>query len=101
MEDMKCAAFTMRAQAVYGGRKLKLKYEYESLKDHVLPSEAKSFFAEYATYEDNSSYSVSKLDDSVTGNSPKEKSKGGGNTGYIIIAVLLISGSILWWTQRR
>jgi len=102
LEDMKCAAFTMRAQAVYGGKKLKLKYEYESLKDHVLPSEANDFFEEFATYEERASYSVSKAaEDFNAGNKTSEKPKSGTNTGFIIIAVLLISGSILWWTQRR
>ncbi|WP_315818651.1 hypothetical protein [Paraflavitalea speifideaquila] len=66
MEEMKCAAFSMRGQAKYGGRKLKLKYEYESLKDHVLPSEATAFFKEYESFEENLSYSLSKGDGSTT-----------------------------------
>ena len=30
-----------------------------------------------------------------------EKKKTGTNTGVIIISVLLISGVILWWSQKR
>jgi transglutaminase-like putative cysteine protease len=102
MEEMKCPAFTMRAHAAYAGRKLKLKYEFESLKDHVLPTEATSFFKEYKTFEENVSYMLSKGDgEEVIKEAPKKKEKEGVNTGFIIIAVLLISGGILWWTQRR
>lgn len=101
MEEMKCAAFSMRAHAVYGGSKLKLKYEYESLKDHVLPGEATAFFKEYKSFEDNVSYMLSKSDAADALASAPEQKKTGTNTGFIIIAVLLISGLILWWTQRR
>lgn len=101
MEEMKCAAFSMRAQAVYGGRKLKLKYEYESLKDHVLPGEAAAFFKEYELFENNVSYVLSKSDAADALASAPEQKKTGTNTGFIIFAVLLISGLILWWTQRR
>jgi hypothetical protein len=101
MQEMKCAAFSMRGQAKYGERKLKLKYEYESLKDHVLPSEAAAFFKEYESFEENLSYSLSKSDESTTLKDNSRKKDTGGKTGYIIIAILLISGAILWWTQRR
>lgn len=101
MEEMKCAAFTMRAHAVYGGKKLKLKYEYESLKDHVLPAEAIAFFKEYKLFEEEVTYMLSKSDTEETIKDAPEKKNTGGNTGFIIIAVLLISGAILWWTQRR
>ena len=102
MEEMKCPAFNMRAHAVYGGRKLKLKYEYESLKDHVLPTEANAFFKEYKSFEEEVGYMLSKRDEEGTvKEAPEKKDTGGSNTGFIIIAVLLISGCILWWTQRR
>lgn len=100
-QDMKCPAFTMHAEAVYGGRKLKLKYQYESLKDHVLPSEADAFFKEYKSFEDEMSYMLSKSDMEGGLKDTASKKDTGGNTGVIIIAVLLISGAILWWTQRR
>lgn len=102
MEEMKCPAFTMRAHAVYGGKKLKLKYEYESLKDHVLPAEATAFFKEYKLFEEEVNYMLSKGDnDAIQLKDTDEKKSTGSNTGFIIIAVLLISGVILWWTQRR
>ncbi|WP_162915761.1 DUF3857 domain-containing transglutaminase family protein [Paraflavitalea soli] len=100
-EDMKCAAFTMHAEAVYGDRKLKLKYQYESLKDHVLPSESNAFFKEYKSFEDEMSYMLSKSDAESGLKDTAVKKDTGSNTGFIIIAVLLISGAILWWTQRR
>lgn len=101
MEEMKCPAFNLRANATYGGSKLKLKYEYESLKDHVLPSEANAFFKEYKSYEEEVSYMISKSDAETSLQENGAKKDKGGNTGFIIIAVLLISGGILWWTQRR
>jgi hypothetical protein len=101
MEEMKCPTFTMRAHAVYGGRKLKLKYEYESLKDHVLPGEATAFFKEYKLFEEEANYMLSKSDAEGTLKDAPEKKNTNSNIGFIIIAVLLISGAILWWTQRR
>jgi hypothetical protein len=100
-EEMNCSAFTMRAQAIYNGRKMKLKYTYESLKDHVLPSEANAFFKEYKLLEENVSYMLSKTDGEKGLKESAEGKKTSSNTGFIIIAVLLISGLILWWTQRR
>jgi transglutaminase-like putative cysteine protease len=101
MEEVDCPAFKMRGQAFYNDKQFRLKYEYESLKDHVLPGEAAGFFKKYEDYQKNFSYALTKRDDKVASKATPAAKRATGNTGFIIIAVLLISGLILWWTQRR
>lgn len=42
-----CAGFKLHATAGASGNKVSLNYEYENLKDHILPAEAASFFSSY------------------------------------------------------
>jgi transglutaminase-like putative cysteine protease len=100
MEDVRCAAFVMQVHSTYSNKQLRLKYEYESLKDYVSPDEAPEFFKKYEAYQEGFSYALTQHDkESVVKTKPVKRTS--SNTGFIIIAVLLISGLILWWTQRR
>jgi hypothetical protein len=102
-EDISCAAFKMRVQIASFYKKFKLKYEYESLKDHVLPSEADAFFSSYKQADDNMEYSLSKATDKATIDSLSEnKSKGEQvNIVFVIIIVVVLFGGAVWFTQKR
>ena len=100
MEDVRCPAFVMQVHSKYADKQLRLKYEYESLKDYVSPEESTEFFKKYEEYQEGFSYALTKHDrDAIVKTKPVKRTS--SNTGFIIIAVLLISGLILWWTQRR
>ncbi|HEX8462910.1 MAG TPA: transglutaminase family protein [Segetibacter sp.] len=53
-----CSAFTLHASAGLTGKTIILKYEYETLKDHVLPEEAPAFFAKYDEARGATAYDV-------------------------------------------
>jgi hypothetical protein len=103
MEDISCSAFRMRVQFASFYKKFKLKYEYESLKDHVLPNEADAFFSSYKKADENMEYSISKATDKVIADSLTEnKSKGQQvNIIFVIIIVVVLFGGAVWFTQRR
>jgi len=102
-EDISCSAFKMRVQFASFYKKFKLKYEYESLKDHVLPNEADAFFTSFKKADDNLEYSLSKATDKAIVDSMAEnKSKGGGvNMALLIITVVVLFSGAVWFTQRR
>ena len=103
MEDISCSAFKMRVQFASFYKKFKLKYEYESLKDHVLPGEADAFFTSFKKADENMQYALSKATDNATIDSVDEnKSKGGRvNIVYVVIIVVVLFGGAVWLTQRR
>lgn len=102
-EDISCSAFKMRVQFASFYKKFKLKYEYESLKDHVLPNEADAFFTSFKKADDNLEYSLSKATDKAMVDTLAEnKSKGGSvNIVLLIITVVILFSGAVWLTQRR
>ena len=102
MKDISCTAFKLRIQYAYFYKKFKLKYEYESLKDHVLPNEADAFFASYKKVDDGLEYELSKETEEAEVNRLTEnKSKGSVNLMYVFCLVGILFGGGIWWTQRR
>lgn len=101
LNDVKCPAFTLRTQYGYFYRKFKLKYEYESLKDHVMPDEAKDFFASYNKADDKIQYELSLEDENPVAIASHEEDKGKGDIWYLVFFIALGFGLILWWTQRN
>jgi transglutaminase-like putative cysteine protease len=103
MEDISCSAFKMRVQFASFYKKFKLKYEYESLKDHVLPNEADAFFSSYKKADENMEYSISKATDKVMIDSMSENQSKGEHVNiiFVIIIVVVLFGGAVWFTQRR
>jgi hypothetical protein len=102
MEDITCAAFKLRIQYAYFYRKFKLKYEYESLKDHVLPNEADAFFASYKKVDNGLEYQLStETEEAEVKRLTENKSKGSVNLLYVFCLVGILFGGGVWWTQRR
>ncbi|WP_207511488.1 DUF3857 domain-containing transglutaminase family protein [Longitalea luteola] len=102
MEDISCSAFKMRMQCDYGSKKFRLKYEYESLKDHVLPDEADAFFISF-NKADELEYSLSKATDKAAMEGLYDnKNKGGKvNIALLVIIVVVLFGGAVWFTQRK
>ena len=103
MEDISCSTFKMRFQFASFYMKFKLKYEYESRMDHVLPNEADAFVDSYKKAVENLQYSLSKatekaISETLTENKSKE---GRVNIVYVVILVVVLFGGAVWLTQRR
>jgi transglutaminase-like putative cysteine protease len=103
MENISCSAFKMRVQFASFYRKFKLKYEYESLKDHVLPNEADAFFTSYKKVDENLEFSLSKTTDKAEADTLTEYQKKDEqvNVVYVIIIVVVLFGGAIWFTQRK
>ena len=83
-------------------RKFKLKYEYESLKDHVLPNEAAAFFASYKKVDDGLEYELSKETEEAEINRLTDNNgRGSVNLVYVFCLVGILFGGGIWWTQRK
>lgn len=103
MENISCSAFKMRVQFASSYKRFKLKYEYESLKDHVEPNEADAFFTSYKKADENLGYTLSKAKDKAAIETLSESGKKGEQVNYvyvIMIAVVLFGGAV-WFTRRR
>jgi Domain of Unknown Function with PDB structure (DUF3857)/Transglutaminase-like superfamily len=102
LNDVKCSSFTYRQQCAYFYRKFKLKYEYESLKDHVTPEEAKEFFSSYNKADDKIQYILSLKDDNtVVEEMVSNNGKKTNDVWYVLFFIALGFGLIIWWTQRN
>lgn len=102
LENFNCSAFKLRAQYACFYRKFKLKYEYETLKDHVSPDEADAFFASYKKADENLEYSLSKETDEAQVKKISENKSGRHvNFVYVVCLVGILFGGGVWWTQRR
>jgi len=103
MENISCSAFKMRVQFASSYKKFKLKYEYESLKDHVEPGEADAFFTSYKKADENLGYTLSKANDKAAKETVEESGKRGEpvNYGYVIAIAVVLFGAAVWFTGRR
>jgi transglutaminase-like putative cysteine protease len=102
MDDFSCSAFKLRMQYAYFYRKFKLKYEYESLKDHVLPNETDAYLASYKKAGENMEYSLTKETDAAEVKRLNENTGHGGlKLVYVILLVGVLFGGGVWWTQKK
>jgi len=100
-EQIECTSFLLKAKCSYANKKVLLHYEYESLKDHVMPDESKEFFASYKKVDDNIGYSLTNPEKgavNVTASVKTATQK--ANSGLIILIVLIFIGGIVWWAQK-
>jgi hypothetical protein len=102
VEDISCSAFKMRMQCDYYSKKFRIRYEYESLKDHVLPGEADAFFTSF-NKADDLEYSLSKTTDKSAVEEMYNDKSGSGkvNVALLVIIVVVLFGGAVWFTQRR
>jgi hypothetical protein len=101
VKKLKNEGFEMAANFSYHDRKLLLQYEYESLKDNILPGETENFLRDLKERDQDFSYELTKDDGPLVKASSESTSS--GNKGYVVaqvVALLFIIG-IVWWRQRR
>jgi transglutaminase-like putative cysteine protease len=102
MKNFDCAAFKLKAEYAYFYKKVKLKYEYESIKDHVMPNESAGFFASMKRMDDKLGYELSFTDGkTMSSYVSRQEDKGSKQAKYIIGLVIVLIVSTVIWTQRR
>lgn len=106
-DKIKCSVFSLNTKFSYTSKKIKLHYEYETLKDHVLPSETASFIENIQKKENSmSSYYISWTDSINSENSQKKNKPADGNdlldsNLFKSIIVMLLIGFIIWAVRNR
>ena len=100
-ENISCSAFKLQTQFYYYNRKLKLRYEYQSLKDHVSADETPEFLSSYSRAGQNVQYTLN-----FPGESPRHamvrsnESRNNLRKAYLILAVLVIIVAGAWWSRN-
>ena len=100
-DTIETSSFLMTGNITYKHRKFLLDYEYESLKDHVLPDQLNEFMEGFKNKENNFSYVLSKTVDGKP--LPDDKvadDKKSNASFYIGLFVLVIIGGVVWRIQR-
>ena len=97
-KTIQCENFIWKTKHSYSDRKLVLHYEYESLKDHVSPHEAKTFISNFE--KANGGFTLTHAD----GESMLKESGIAGskrtNPAILVFLVLGFIGLVVWWAQR-
>jgi transglutaminase-like putative cysteine protease len=91
-------AFNYSGRFLNGYKQVTLNFDYETLKDNVLPAEIDDFLADIKTTSDKQSLKLTYGNTTVKSNFKVANS---ANIAYMAIAFLLLVGGIVWWTQRR
>jgi hypothetical protein len=105
MEEYNCSAFKLRVQYTYLQKKYKLKYDYETLKDHIMPNETASYIRKYDEADANIGYSLSIPESSITKSEKKTDVKPEsivkGFKGIIAFVCLLLIALVVFMTRLR
>ena len=103
VENIQTEYFILKASHSHKQRKFLLEYEYESLRDHVMPGQLKEFMEKMKNKEDNFGYNLSKsTDNSAFAKMLETKDRRSDNRYYYPIVVIgVIAGSLIWWNKRK
>lgn len=97
-ENIACADFMLKTKFSSSHKKILLQYEFENLKDHVMPGEANKFFASLKQSNEEQGYELTYNEKSDNTDALKTTSS---KAMYIFLGVLLLIGGIVRWTQRK
>jgi len=97
--EVKCNDFIYKVKCTTSWRKVVLAYDFENLKDAVLPAEAPQYFSKLKEIDNISDYDITTYND----DSDNMFAKNGKSTNplYVVIPIFALIGSIIWWTQKR
>ena len=100
-DNITCSAFKLQTQFYYYNRKLKLRYEYQSLKDHVTADETQDFLSSYNRAGQNIQYALSFPGDNVKHITIKSNEQMKNlHKAYLILAVLVLIIAGAWWSRN-
>ncbi|PWU01249.1 MAG: hypothetical protein C5B52_07575 [Bacteroidetes bacterium] len=100
-DNISCPAFKLQTQFWYYNRKLKLRYEYQSLKDHVSADETQDFISSYNRADQHIQYSLSFPDENVRHTTfHSNQGMKNLNKAYLLIAVLILIVAGAWWSRN-
>ena len=105
-ENITCPGFTLKADFTYSNRKVFLNYDYNALKDHATPAEAKEVLDACKKFDDELgfglSYNIGKNKNNSIGKSyDTAPSSTDNKIMYVIVSVLVVVIAIVYRTQRR
>ena len=102
-EKINTSSFSTTARFSFDGRKtIDLEYNYENLKDHVVPGDIKEYLSGLDSRDNKFSYELSySVDGKSLVSSSENTRKANSYYSYIGLLILLIIGGVIWWTQRK
>ncbi len=89
-----CNNFIFKVKYEYYYKKIVLEYDFDSIKDHVLPEETEKFFASIKEQSNDWGYELSVNDNSKPTQTPFK------NILYSVLGVFVVAGGLVWWSQR-
>ncbi len=92
-----CPAFSFTMASTYAFRQLRIVYDYVAKKDHILPAETDDLLAAVKKADDNEGFDLT-YGDSVDKKQLQKNS--GNNVAYVMVAIVVLIGGIVWWSQR-
>jgi transglutaminase-like putative cysteine protease len=101
-DEISCAAFKLHYEFSYTYKKIRLKCDYQALKDHVSPAESKAFYSRYKQADKDISYELSyNRNISTPVVSYADQSTGIKTIISIVLVLIGIIASVVWRKQRR
>jgi transglutaminase-like putative cysteine protease len=101
-DDISCPAFKFHHEISYTDKKMRLKYEYEALKDHVSPAETKAFYSSYKQADKNINHELSyNHNESGSSISYSEQKTNLTTLVSIVLVIIGIIATVVWRNQRR
>jgi hypothetical protein len=93
-----CPAFVFTSKTSYGYKQVRLEYDYKTLKDNIQPAEVDDFVAAVKKADDEDGF---KLTYGMGADKDKLRTASTTNKVYMVAAIVLLIGGIVWWTQKR
>jgi Domain of Unknown Function with PDB structure (DUF3857)/Transglutaminase-like superfamily len=100
-QDFSCSGIFFKAKFRSDYRKIRLIYDYEALRDHVLPAEAHDFLEGYKKAERNIGYELSKTQDNSFTYGKNVFESDNDSTTIKLIFLVLIVGVIIWLLRNK
>lgn len=94
-DSIQNAVFKFTEKSFTYGSGIILDYEYQSFKDYVMPDEAENYLSALQKINQQQDYLV------TVGDSVKTNTSSTGNIIGGIVLILVVVGSLIWWTRKR
>ena len=92
-----CAAFDFSMKCSLGYKQVRLVYDYKALQDYIQPKGADDYIAAVKKADDNDGFNLT-YGTSVDKETIDKASA--SNAVYVILAVVVLIGAVVWWSQR-
>ncbi len=94
---VQCAAFLFNKTSKVYDHRILINYDYERLKDNVMPGETGNYISSLDKINDEQDYELTWSNDYTNNYSDSHA----GNTLGIVVAIIILIGLVVRWTQKR